>query len=303
MNVVTKSGTTTETVTNFAYFYQLIKAKRPQDYHKYIVVTTDEGSPLDKIAQKEQFSTLYIPKKVGGRYSVFSPVGLFPLAMIGIDVKELLRGAHDSIESCTATEIANNFAAVNAIIKYAHYKKGVNINDFFVFSVQLESVGKWYRQLMGESIGKEFNVRGERVEVGITPTVSIGTLDLHSVGQLYLGGPRDKFTTFVSVENYQSSEDEKPQSFFPEFLADFKVRPLSFIMKAILQGVQVAYTKNKRPFCSLVLPALKPYYIGQLLQMYMIEMMYLGYLLEVNPFDQPNVELYKKETRKILTHE
>ncbi len=278
LNVVTKSGTTTETIVNFEIFLNLLKEQNVPEYNKSVIVTTDADSPLEVRAQKENFSVLHIPKNVVGRYSVFSSVGLFPLSVIGIDVMQLQEGARQGVKACTETALLKNPAAVSAIIKYIHYKKGMNINDLFLFCVQLESVGKWYRQLMGESIGKEFNIKGERVEVGITPTVSVGTIDLHSVGQLYLGGPYDKFTTFVSV-------------------ADKKERSL---MNAILQGVQIAYEKNRRPFCTIELPELTPYYIGQLLQMYLIEMMYLGYLLEVDPFDQPNVELYKKEVRKIL---
>jgi len=279
LNVVTKSGTTTETIKNFETFLSLIKEYRPNEFNKSMIVTTDAASSLAQRAKNEDFNILNIPKDVGGRYSVFSAAGQFPLSLIGIDTNELLKGAREAVNVCTQSDVLSNPAAVNAIIKYAHYQKGMNINDMFLFSVELESVGKWYRQLMGESIGKEFNIKGEREHVGITPTVSIGTTDLHSVGQLYLGGPYDKFTTFVSIA------DKKDPS----------------LMNIILQGVQTAYQKNKRPFCSIELPALTPYYIGQLLQMYMLEMIYLGYLFEVDPFDQPNVELYKQEVRKILS--
>jgi glucose-6-phosphate isomerase len=294
--VVTKSGTTLETIVNAATFLNLLKVKRPTDYHKYIVVTTDAGSPLEAFAQKEQCDILYIPKKVGGRYSVFSSVGLFPLGMLGIAIDELIVGARSALEICTSKDISKNVAAINAILKYVQYKNGLTIHNLFVFSTFLESVGKWYRQLIGESIGKEYNVNGKRVEVGITPTISVGTTDLHSVAQLYLGGPRTTFTTFVAQEDDTYAVDPTLlQEFGLDFMHSSEKNVGLPLMNIILKGVKTAYKKNRRPYCSITLPELSPYSLGQLLQMYMIEMMYLGYLLEVNPFDQPSVELYKKE--------
>lgn len=297
INVITKSGTTTETILNFSTFLNLLKSKRPADYTKYVVVTTDAGSPLESCARREQFDVLHIPHKVGGRFSVFSSVGLFPLGLLGFDLEQLLEGARSAITMCVSKDIGHNPAALNATLKYAHYKQGRDIHTLFVFSTFLESVGKWYRQLMGESIGKEYNLKGERVEIGITPTVSVGTTDLHSVGQLYLGGPRNMFTTFISIErDYYTLSPSLLAQLGVEFVTGSVEKTITApIMNAILQGVKIAYKKNKRPYCSITLPEMSPYYLGQLLQMYMIEIMYLGYLLGVNPFDQPNVELYKTE--------
>ena len=148
--------------------------------------------------------------------------------------------------------------------------------------------------MMGESIGKELNKSGERVLIGITPTVSLGTIDLHSVAQLYLGGPRDKFTTFVTVE--AGHEEIK----IPAEASCLQNKTLVQLMHAFVQGTQIAYQKNNRPFCTLTLPRKNEFFIGQFLQYKMLEIMYLGYLLEVNPFDQPNVELYKQEVKNIL---
>lgn len=301
LNVVTKSGTTTETIANFEIFLGIIKKYHPNDYHEYIIVTTDYDSPLQDLAQQYNFSLLPIPQNIGGRYSVFSAVGQFPLAIIGIDIDELLQGAQDSVQYCTSTEVENNPAALSAVIKYLHYKQNnININDLFVFSVQLDAVGRWYRQLMAESLGKEFDMNGDKVDIGITPTVSVGSTDLHSVGQLYLGGPHDKFITFISVKEHKEPLCVPRMPEFKNLVANIQGKTLPCIMDAILKGVKEAYKKNKRPFCSIALPTLSPYSIGQLLQCYMIEMFYLGYLLNINPFDQPHVELYKEETRKLL---
>jgi glucose-6-phosphate isomerase len=300
VNVVTKSGTTTEIIANFELFLKLLIAYCPHNYRDYVVVTTDNNSVLWKIAHQEQFALLEIPQRVGGRYSVFTAVGLFPLAILGCNLEKLLEGAASTLNPCTSSSLDENYAARTACLIYDQYQKNITIQDMFLFSVQLEGLGRWYRQLMGESIGKEFDIKGNNVEVGITPTVSMGTVDLHSVGQLYLGGPRDKGTTFVSLTR------EKHELIIPHFEQFAKAgsqiqgKSISFIMQAILQGVKNAYRINKRPFVSIELPESSEYYIGQFLQYKMVEMVYLGYLLNVNPFDQPNVESYKEETRKIL---
>ncbi len=204
INVVSKSGTTTETIANFEIFFNLLQRYRDIDYFNYVVVTTDKGSRLWDLAEKKGFSCLAVPKKVGGRYSVFSPVSLFPLAMLGVDIDQLLAGARVMLSASTNADVFTNNAALSAAILYLHYQKNITIHDTFLFSKDLENVGKWYRQLMGESIGKEFDRRGRQVFVGITPTVSVGSADLHSVVQLYLGGPYDKFTSFISVQRSKS---------------------------------------------------------------------------------------------------
>ncbi len=155
-------------------------------------------------ALEKGFDLLEIPKKVGGRYSVFSPVGLFPLGLLGVNIDQLLKGAYDMKSRCLDTNLLKNPAVISATLIYLHYKKGKNIHDLFLVGNDLESVGKWYRQLMGESIGKEFNKDKKRVFEGITPTVSLVSVDLHSMAQIYLGGPYDKFTTFVNVKQNNS---------------------------------------------------------------------------------------------------
>lgn len=179
-------------------------------------------------------------------------------------------------------------------------KKQITIHDLFVFSVQLESLGKWYRQLVGESLGKEFDTDGNKVHVGITPTVSVGSIDLHSVGQLYLGGPYDKFISFLSIDEHKPTISVPKLAQFDELVANIQGKPLASIMQAILHGVKAAYKKSERPFCSFIWPTLSPYYLGQFMQLSLLEIVYLGNLLNVNPFDQPNVEQYKDETRKVL---
>jgi glucose-6-phosphate isomerase len=153
---------------------------------------------------------------------------------------------------------------------------------------------------MAESIGKEHNKNGDQVLAGITPTVSLGSVDLHSVAQLYLGGPRDKFTTFLTVSKSNQTVIIPDMPEFKNQFPDFNNKTFSSIMDALVKGTQTAYLKNNRPFCSVVVPQKNEFFIGQFLQFKMMEIMYLGFLLHVDPFDQPNVELYKRETRTIL---
>jgi glucose-6-phosphate isomerase len=303
LNVVTKSGSTTETIANFELFLNLLKKYKPDNYQSSVVVTTDKGSKFAAYAKGQKFSVLEIPPRVGGRYSIFTAVGLFPLGLLGINITQLCAGARDIMPQCVDMNVAKNPAATSALLKYILYQQHIMINDLFVFSTSLISFGLWYRQLMGESIGKEFNRNNQRVEVGITPTVSVGSTDLHSVGQLYLGGPRDKFTTFITVEQQKTDLKVPNMPEFEPFVAQIQGKKFSTIMDAILKGVQLAYANGQRPFNTVTLPVLDEATIGQLLQMYMVEMMYLGYLFDVNPFDQPNVESYKQETRRILENE
>ncbi len=301
LNVVSKSGSTTETIANFEIFLSLLKEYKEDDYHQYIVATTDKDSKLWNLAQEENFDCLEVPKKVGGRFSVFSAVGLFPLGLIGVDVKEFLDGAQSMVPVCTANDEKNS-AARGAAILYQQYCDGITIHDLFLFSVALKGIGRWYRQLVGESLGKEQTKSGEVKPTGITPTVSVGSTDLHSMAQLYLSGPIDRFTTFVSVEKNNSSIIIPDLPEFEKLVSNIQGKSLSLIMDAILKGTQTAYKKGKRPFVSVVLPKKSAYYIGQFLQYKMIETVYLAYLLDVNPFDQPGVERYKQETRKVLAH-
>jgi glucose-6-phosphate isomerase len=299
INGVSKSGGTTETIANFEILVEMLK-KYKKDYAKYVVVTSDKNSKYWNYALEKGFDVLEIPKKVGGRFSVFSPVGLFPLGLLGVNIDKLLKGASEMKNRCLDTNMLENPAVVSATLIYLHYKKGKNIHDLFLVGNDLESVGKWYRQLMGESIGKEFNTNKKRVFEGITPTVSLVSVDLHSMAQIYLGGPYDKFTTFVNVKKNNSDVVVPNVDEYSKLVDVIQGKRLKELMDAILLGVQTAFKKGKRPFMEIILPDKSEYCIGQLLQFKMIEMMYLGFLLKVNPFDQPNVEDYKIETRNIL---
>jgi glucose-6-phosphate isomerase len=296
VSVISKSGGTTETLANFEIIMAALKEKFSAVTDR-VVAITDEGSALWEQAGALGIARLAIPKPVGGRYSVLSHVGLFPLATVGVDIAALREGATAVRDMCLAAD--TNPAATSAALLAYFRTQGKTINDNFFFHPELESLGKWYRQLMGESIGKAASLSGEEVHTGITPTVSLGSTDLHSVGQLYLGGPRDKFTTFVYTE--QTADIAVPTGrILPELIPAITGKSAKTILEAILSGTKIAYQKAELPFMEVVLPRIDEQAIGAFLQFKMIEMMYLGHLLNVNPFDQPSVEAYKVETKKIL---
>ena len=298
INVISKSGDTTETIVNAELVLGMLRKKFPGILDR-LVVTTDFGSLLWKIAEAEDITRLSIPEKVGGRYSVLSAVGLFPLAKVGINVTALLDGARKMREKCLSLDIRENPAMVSAAVLFTNYHSGKTINDNFIFHSELESLGKWYRQLLGESIGKEHDRDGNVVRVGITPTVSIGSTDLHSVGQLYLGGPEDKITTFIFAEFSKRGTVVTPEV-FAGVLGGISGKKPADVADAILKGVKIAYEKKGLPFMEALLPDITPASLGAFMQFKMMEMMYLGQLFNVNPFDQPNVESYKIETKNIL---
>ncbi len=302
--VISKSGTTTETVANFLLFEYLIKQHHPKHYHEYIVAITDRDSKLWQYALGERYSLLEVPQQVGGRYSVFSAVGLFPLGMLGINIKELLAAAQSAIEPSLDTTLENNPAALTAIFLAAYYKKGIAIADLFLFSPYLAKLGGWFAQLMGESIGKQKKAADGSLErVGITPTVSLGTNDLHSVGQLYVGGPRARCTTFITVKSYRWGIAIPDSAHAEKIASAVKGKSIDAIMHAIAKGVLQTYQKQQLPYLSITFADTNIATLGCYMQHSMIMMMYLANLLEVNAFDQPEVELYKEETRRILAHE
>lgn len=296
---ISKSGGTTETTANTEMILAEVK-KSFSDYSDRVVVITDEESPLWKASVAKNITVLPLHGLVGGRYSIFSPVGLFPLAVLGYDIGGMIERVRTMRDQCLSANIYENPAALSAMITFVNFTKGKSISDTFVFHSELESMGKWYRQLMGESIGKEKDVAGNTVNTGITPTVSVGSTDLHSMGQLYLGGPQDKQTTFVYAKETKAQVRMPAERVFPELVQMIEGKTAAQIMDAILGGTKMAYAKRGLPFVEVVLDDISVASIGEYFQFKMMEMMYLAHLMEVNAFDQPNVENYKVGTKALL---
>ncbi len=298
INVISKSGATTETAANMAYLFQASAKKLPK-FNSRIVLTTDRGSALWELGKEKDYPTLEMPKQVGGRYSVFSAVGLFPLACLGIDIGKLCKGAQWSIKQGLSERTDSNSSAMSAIALVNYYSKGGRIHDTFFFAPALETVGKWYRQLFAESLGKVPSNSKTREAISITPTVSIGSTDLHSMAQLYLANPSSRFTTFVSVKNSAHSQ-RLEASDWTNLVQGLKGQTMFGLMSTIYRGVVNTYTSKKMPFITIEMKEYSEFVLGALMQMKMLEVMFCAHLLGVNAFDQPHVELYKKEVRKLL---
>lgn len=301
LNIITKSGTTTETIANAGFLFDILKQKfGEKEVLKRTVVTTDEKSSLGQIAFERGMHVLSIPPNVGGRYSVFSAVGFFPLALAGANINELAEGAHTMRGACLKQNGMENKAVFGAVATYLHSKKKLNIYNSFFFNSEFESIGKWWRQLSAESLGKRYSTDGASIYAGMTPVVSIGSTDLHSMVQLYFGGPKDKFTNFIYTVAGAGRAAVPPDHPFMKFAPDISGKDFTDIMDAILGGTKEAYKEHTLPFMETVLPNIDEYSIGQFLQLKMIETMLLAKLWNINAFDQPEVESYKKFTKELL---
>lgn len=298
INLISKSGATTESIANFEILYASLLPRFPE-IRSRIVVTTDHGSKLWVRAEKEGLGLLPLPQQVGGRFSVFSAVGLFPLTLAGIRVEEFLDGASSTLTTCLTGE-NGALRLAGAIYRSMHH--GVSMVNFFFFNPELESLGKWARQLYAESLGKEKDRSGKVVHAGITPIVSIGSTDLHSMAQLYLGGPKDKFTLFTLVRD-RTKHAVPMQGMFLPLVEGLPGKTPDQLMQAIYEGTLAAYASHRLPSGEILLSGVTPYALGQFMEFHMLVVMYLGELTNVNTFDQPNVEDYKKFTRAILAEQ
>lgn len=293
--IISKSGTTLETLANGQVLLSILQKYKPENWHKYCIFITDKHSPLWNIGLKLNSPTVEIPADVGGRFSVFSAAGLIPCHMMGIDTTQLIQGAQDMTSICQQP-VEKNPAALTALALYTNYFNGFTIHDTFIFSVLLEKYGAWYRQLLAESIGKKHDTNGKLVHYGLTPTTSLGTSDLHSVGQLNIAGPKNKYTTFITLEKHHT-EIEIPKGVLAPHLAHHK---LSALMRACAQGTMDVYQQEELPFNSVHLAKLNAYSLGSLMQHNMLMIVLLGRLFAINTFDQPEVEQYKIRARKAL---
>ncbi len=298
LNLVSKSGETTESIVNFELLYHALLQRFPNIATR-VVVTTDFGSKLWKESERLLFRTLLIPKEVGGRYSIFSSVGIFPLLLAGIDVTALRIGASKMLSLCVGEDVEGNHALQSALAMYDAMKDGATMQNIFLFNPEMESLGKWERQLIGESMGKEKDVAGNVIHAGITPIVSIGSTDLHSMAQLYFGGPKDKFTMLVYAPMGDSLHLQE-EGIFHGLVEGLHGKTPNDVMQAIIGGVRAAYEKNSLPFMEVQFEKLSERSIGAYLMWRMVTVMYLAKLLHVNAFDQPNVEDYKETTRQLL---
>lgn len=292
INVVSKSGATPEPMANFVKYYGIMKNSIGEDYAEHFIITTDEGDGvLREVAKEEGIRCLDIPKSVSGRFSVFSPVGLFPAAVLGIDIKELLAGALYMDEICNQSNVWQNPAYMFAVQEYLSItEKKYNISVLMPYSRKLRHIVNWYIQLWAESLGKRKSRNNETINVGSTPLKAVGAADQHSLLQLFNEGPFDKTITFIKIEHYEN-EVEIPGLFsgYNE-LEYFGGHSLEELIKTEQVATQLALTNYKRPNKTIILPEINAFTIGELMYFYEIVTTVTGELFNVNTFDQPGVE-------------
>jgi glucose-6-phosphate isomerase len=301
--VISKSGTTAETMSAFMIAKDWLEQKLPAGQVKsHIVAITDaKTGVLRPVADKAQYQTFEVPDDVGGRFSVFCAVGLLPAVLCGISIAEIQKGIQDLDAVLQNPDLTKNPAAQGALIQTLLYERNKPISVFMPYSFRLASVSDWYVQLWAESLGKKKDLQGNVVHVGPTPVRAVGVTDQHSQVQLFNEGPFDKVFTFVSVGK-PAQDIQIPANQFNdvEDLNYLNGKPLSQLMRAEFESTRASITANQRPNMTLSLPQVDAYHLAQLLYLLEVQTAIAGALLGLDPFDQPGVELAKKYTYALM---
>lgn len=304
-NVITKSGTTAETMASFIYFREALAKRLGNDkLVDHLVLTTDpKKGALRQIADREGYPTLPLPASVGGRFSELCAVGLFPAAVTGIDIDELLAGAAYADKRSQERDPRKNPAAMCALIQFLLDKKGKNMVVMMPYAQRLRDVADWFRQLWAESLGKRVDRAGNVVNVGPTPIKSLGATDQHSQVQLYAEGPFDKLMHFLFVEQFQV---EAPLSnAYPDIneLSYLDGKSFSQLLKAEGEATQLAIAEAGRPSIAHYFPSVNAFTLGQFYYMLEMQTAFAGELYNINAFDQPGVEAGKIATYALMGRE
>ncbi len=304
-NVITKSGTTAETMAAFLYFREaLAKRVGEKGLAEHLVLTTDpRKGALRQIAERGGFKTLPIPANVGGRFSELTAVGLFPAAVTGIDINELLAGAAYADKRTQERDPRKNPAAMNALIQFLLDQKGKNMVVMMPYASRLRDVADWFRQLWAESLGKRINRAGDVVNVGPTPIKALGVTDQHSQVQLYAEGPFDKVFNFLFVDQFMLEAPlTNPYSDINE-TTYLDGKSFEQLIKAEGAATQLALTEAGRPNVAHHFPAVNAYTLGQYYYMLEMQTAIAGELYNINAFDQPGVEAGKVATYALMGRE
>ena len=301
VNVITKSGDTAETMSQFMIVRDKLQKELGDNYRYNIVATTDKKvGVLRQIAEQEGYKTFVVPDDVGGRFSVFSAVGLLPFALVGIDIDEIVNGIKDMDLALKNTDIHNNIAAQNALIHYLlDTRKGKNLTVMMPYSSRLKYVSDWFVQLWAESLGKNQDKDGNWVQVGPTPIKSLGATDQHSQVQLYNEGKNDKIINFIRVRDFDKTV-EIPAIFEYTGIGYLGGKTINQLMNAEADSTRVALVDYQRPNVTITLPKVNGYYIGQLLYMLEVQTAIAGELYGINAFNQPGVEQAKNYTYALM---
>jgi glucose-6-phosphate isomerase len=291
--VQTKSGTTPETLAQYFYFRSLAEKNNLDIKEHFVFITDPEVGYLRQVAIRENITSFAIPANVGGRFSVLSPVGLVIGALYGLDIIKILTGAKNSL-----SEKALKSSFDLACIQYLLSQKGKSINVLMPYSSRLRLLANWYTQLLSESIGKEYNLKGQIVNTGITPLPALGATDQHSQLQLFKEGVNDKLLIFINVLNKENSVligQNLPDAF--DYLNG---KTFDDLLQAEFKGTVQSLTESSRPNVTLEIEKLDETSLGEIFMFFQISVAFLGELLEINTFDQPGVERSKVLTREFL---
>ena len=303
-HVISKSGNTVETLSQFAIVLARLKNVLGDDFKKNIVITTDkENGNMKRIADENAFKTFIVPDGVGGRFSVFSPVGLLSCAVLDIDINKLLKGAGDMDTMSRTSDLSKNPAFMYAALYVAAMKKGINISVIMPYADGLLFTAEWYAQLWAESLGKQVDNKGNIVNYGQTPVRAVGVTDQHSQVQLYNEGPFDKIITFIRVDN-PNTKIEIPAS--PINLHDaayLSGQSLNELILAELSATEYAVSKAGKMNMMISLDKVDEYTFGMLLSFYEVATAAAGEYLQIDAFNQPGVEEGKIATFALMGKE
>lgn len=294
VNVISKSGSTMEPALAFRIVKQYMEQRYGFEAQQRIIVTTDaKKGILKEIANQEGYFQFVIPENVGGRYSVFTPVGLLPIAVAGIDIEQFLKGAEVAERDFSTDNVAHNAAMQYALTRYELYKKGYTVELLASFEPRLNKLHEWWKQLFGESEGKE--------QKGLYPSTVNYSTDLHAIGQFIQEGSPIMFETLI---HFGEIEEDIVVPFVEDDLDGLNYlegRTLNQINATSKDGVALAHEEGGVPVLKLELPVLDAYHIGYLMMFFMKACVMSASLLEVNPFDQPGVEAYKRKMVDLLS--
>jgi len=302
VNIISKSGDTVEPMSAFLIVRDELKKAVGKKFAVHIVATTDaKGGSLRALAKKEGYATLPVPANIGGRFSVLTFVGLFPLACAGIDVKSLLSGAK-AIRSQfqTQTPEKNQICLFSLLHVLADRERRQNIHVLMPYGARLQEFGKWYRQIWAESLGKKTDLAGDHVNVGPTPIAALGATDQHSQIQLYNEGPNNKVLTFIEISKFASRLSIPASAKQFKSLSYLTGISLQKIIHAERAATAEALRQNRRPNGTLFIPQTDARSLGALFMFFEIATALAGRLYGINPYDQSGVEQGKAEMRRLL---
>ena len=294
INVISKSGTTTEPAIAFRIFKEYMENKYGKDGAKGRIYATTDSSKgaLRKLADNEGYETFVIPDDVGGRYSIFTPVGLLPIAVSGADIDKIMEGAKDGYDEYSNEDIDNNPCYQYAAIRNILYNKGKNIEILACYEPSLQYVSEWWKQLYGESEGKDGK--------GIYPVSVVFTTDLHSMGQYIQDGRRNLFETVLNIKEPKHNIDIKEDKDNLDGLNYLSGKTLDYVNSKAMEGTILAHVDGGVPNIVIDIPKMDEYNFGKLIYLFEKACGISGYILGVNPFNQPGVESYKRNMFALL---